>query len=625
LPLLKEHKDDSDVTSDHGSYKFQLSKEAALHMIPSSISMTADLMSSVTEDDDMLCELKDKLATWKLVEFLWGTLPYHLEQKLNSSYDISQVRRFGFELWLKEHIAESTSADMPFFQQIFELLSVGGFSQAAELALKKPAPRLALLLSMASSSTGSREDLKTQIELWHSTGAYDEIDSHSRAVFHTLAGQLYNVGLRVDWKRAIAMSMWYGVSQNHEIPKILQYYDSLLQEGKVRQPLPSYVSEQRYPTRAAHVGFNRGRYKSIIYHLIGLFSNRMYSMETLLEPLGWTHNILDYRLSWHLCSVLFSLDAFPAEGSERLLTHLSLDYASQLDTAGLWQWAVYVALNMFSPSGSDYTHVRQVAVRKLIARNIHNMTETQCKFLIEELQVAPEIIEEELGYQAFSKREYELAATHFTAAKKWGLAHDIVMKHLGCNMILKESDDKLDWLTSFLSSLESSGNTIPNWRRWGSIVLSYCNIINETKILIDHKDAAAVIEELTIEGFGKIAEDAFLLVDRIKDADASGISVCEAFGPAEKFDQWVVCLSFMASRMVPILAEIQRVRGFLKDENTMKDNYSEACQETIAPELSIATALVELPLPTDSVHTVVKKMAGQWVKWRIAERQPIIC
>lgn len=48
--------------------------------------------------------------------------------------------------------------------------------------------------------------------------------------------------------------------------------------------------------------------------------------------------------SWHLFQCLMGLDY--THLSPNMLAHLHTSYASQLENAGLWQWAVFVALHM---------------------------------------------------------------------------------------------------------------------------------------------------------------------------------------------------------------------------------------------------------------------------------------
>jgi len=73
------------------------------------------------------------------------------------------------------------------------------------------------------------------------------------------------------------------------------------------------------------------------------FPRRHHDLDQLLDPRSVTSDPLDYRLSWHLWEVLRALN----------YTHLlkqgqgvlNASYAAQLESEGLWEWAVFVLLH----------------------------------------------------------------------------------------------------------------------------------------------------------------------------------------------------------------------------------------------------------------------------------------
>lgn len=71
---------------------------------------------------------------------------------------------------------------------------------------------------------------------------------------------------------------------------------------------------------------------------------RHYSLQQLLEPLTITWERLDYRLSWHLWSVLQALHYSHLSTSRQGLLHSS--YAAQLESAGLWHLAIFILLHI---------------------------------------------------------------------------------------------------------------------------------------------------------------------------------------------------------------------------------------------------------------------------------------
>lgn len=75
-----------------------------------------------------------------------------------------------------------------------------------------------------------------------------------------------------------------------------------------------------------------------------MWSCRHYSLQHLLDPLTITWERLDYRLSWHLWSVLQALHYSHLSSTRQGLLHSS--YAAQLESADLWHLAIFVLLHI---------------------------------------------------------------------------------------------------------------------------------------------------------------------------------------------------------------------------------------------------------------------------------------
>lgn len=71
---------------------------------------------------------------------------------------------------------------------------------------------------------------------------------------------------------------------------------------------------------------------------------RHYDLNQLLEPRSITADPLDYRLSWHLWEMLRALNY--THLSEQCEGVLQASYAGQLESEGLWEWAIFVLLHI---------------------------------------------------------------------------------------------------------------------------------------------------------------------------------------------------------------------------------------------------------------------------------------
>lgn len=74
-----------------------------------------------------------------------------------------------------------------------------------------------------------------------------------------------------------------------------------------------------------------------------VFLSRSYELDQLLDPRSVTCDPLDFRLSWHLWEVLRALNY--CHLSQQSWGVLNTSYAAQLESEGLWEWAVFVMLH----------------------------------------------------------------------------------------------------------------------------------------------------------------------------------------------------------------------------------------------------------------------------------------
>ena len=78
-------------------------------------------------------------------------------------------------------------------------------------------------------------------------------------------------------------------------------------------------------------------------YIANIFPYRHYDLDQLLDPRSITSDPLDYRLSWHLWEVLRALSY--THLSKQSQGVLNASYAAQLESEGLWKWAVFILLH----------------------------------------------------------------------------------------------------------------------------------------------------------------------------------------------------------------------------------------------------------------------------------------
>jgi nuclear pore complex protein Nup98-Nup96 len=221
-------------------------------------------------------------------------------------------------------------------------------------------------------------DLQNQLEAWRKDGSNADIQLWYRAVYETLAGEidargnaLSQMGLskRVDWRRAFAMRLWFGIPADGEIKDAVQeYWMACQQDSSIAKPLPWYAKDNKVKT---------GVYDGL-FQLLRLYSGSGVNttLDDALNPYNFSSTPTDVRVAWHLYIILselkgkasfadaYGMKANPISDAGEKLT---LAYVAQLEDMDLWQWAIYVALHL------RRENTRKGVIMDLLARHIHTI------------------------------------------------------------------------------------------------------------------------------------------------------------------------------------------------------------------------------------------------------------
>ncbi|XP_049745938.1 nuclear pore complex protein Nup98-Nup96 isoform X4 [Elephas maximus indicus] len=429
--------------------------------------------------------------TWTLCEALWGHLK-ELESQLDEPSEYIQIleRRRAFSRWLShtsapqiEEEVSLTRKDNP-VEAVFSYLTGKRISEACCLAQQSGDHRLALLLSQLAGSQSVRELLTMQLVDWHQLQADCFIQDERLRIFALLAGKpvwqlseqkQINVCSHLDWKRSLAVHLWYLLPPTASISKALSMYEEAFQntsEGDryACSPLPSYVEGSGYTVEEEQD--SRRPLRDVCFHLLKLYSDRHYDLNELLEPRSVTADPLDYRLSWHLWEVLRALNY--THLSEQCEGVLQASYAGQLESKGLWEWAIFVLLHIANSS------MREKAVRELLTRHcqLSETPESWAKetFLTQKLCVPAEWIHEAKAVRARMESDKHLEALYLFKAGHWNCCHKLVIRHLASDAIINENYDYLKGFLEDLAPPERS-SLIQDWDTSGLVYLDYIRVI----------------------------------------------------------------------------------------------------------------------------------------------------
>ncbi|XP_016073611.1 PREDICTED: nuclear pore complex protein Nup98-Nup96 isoform X2 [Miniopterus natalensis] len=434
--------------------------------------------------------VKQWSLTWTLCEALWGHLK-ELDSQLDEPSEYIQIleRRRAFSRWLSHTAAPQieeevslTRKDNP-VEAVFSYLTGKRISEACSLAQQSGDHRLALLLSQLVGSQSVRELLTMQLVDWHQLQADCFIQDERLRIFALLAGKpvwqlseqkQINVCSQLDWKRSLAVHLWYLLPPTASISMALSMYEEAFQNTSESDryacsPLPSYLEGSGYMEKEQD---SRRPLQDVCFHLLKLYSDRHYDLNQLLEPQSITADPLDYCLSWHLWEMLRALNY--THLSEQCEGVLQASYAGQLESEGLWEWAIFVLLHI------DNSSMRERAVRELLTRHcqLSETPESWAKetFLTQKLCVPAEWIHEAKAVRAHMESDRHSEALYLFKAGHWNHCHKLIIRHLASDAIINENYDYLKGFLEDLAPPERS-SLIQDWETAGLVYLDYIRVL----------------------------------------------------------------------------------------------------------------------------------------------------
>ena len=248
-------------------------------------------------------------------------------------------------------------------------------SDACNEATKTKDLHLATLLALAEESTQEyRQDLHNQLEVWRKDGSLSEIQLWYRAIYEILAGEIdvrgnalgqLGIGKKVDWKRAFAMRLWFGIpAENGEIKDAVQeYWMACQQDSSIAKPVPWYNTTNQKTVPGVYDG---------LFQLLKLYAGSgLNTLDDALNSYNFSSAVTDVRVSWHLYVILSQLkgkasfaDSYGSKAISDTGERLTLAYINQLEHLGLWNWSIFTALHL------QRENTRKGIVIDILARHI---------------------------------------------------------------------------------------------------------------------------------------------------------------------------------------------------------------------------------------------------------------
>lgn len=481
-------------------------------------------VAALHEYAEWITELNDKQGeadcllgywseVWTLCEALWGRLgPADPEDDVEtpSEYEQQLERRRTFSAWLSRGATSRVEEEVALAgkgshtEAIFSYLTGNCISEACRLAQKEGDHRLSLLLSQAVGSQYCRDLLALQLADWNRMQTDCYLPEERLRIFSLLAGKpvwqssdsVVNVCSELDWKRSVAVHLWFMLPPTASVADALAKYEAAFQGscegGKYAcPPLPPYMEAEQLDMEEEEEEESKRPLHDLCFHLLKLYSDRHYSLQQLLDPLTVTWERLDYRLSWHLWGVLQALNYSHLSASRQGLLHTS--YAAQLESAGLWHMAIFILLHI--PEHSQ----RERAVREMLTLHCPLQETDESvrreRFLTERLLIPEQWIHEAKATRARRDGDRHQEALHLYRAGYWSQCHRLLITHLASDCII---NDNHDYLLEFLEGLAipEHSATIQDWDTAGRVYLDYIRVIKTLQDIQQMDNAGYELERL---------------------------------------------------------------------------------------------------------------------------------
>ncbi|KAG9304073.1 hypothetical protein G9A89_005983 [Geosiphon pyriformis] len=444
-------------------------------------------------------------SIWKLGHILWDEqdIPGLEKQRGDRQEEIKEeTRKLNISNWLQKNVKKKAENHLNAciskkdnLGTIISYLSEHEIGKATLNAIQNRDFRLATLIpQLAGCDTKFRDLIQTQIQHWETTNAARFIPDEHWKIYQILAGNVKEINKveMLDWKRSLAMHVWYGVPLEARFSESFEQYEdslkdnSLPNEPKVSPPTPWYFEEPRKGLRQwKYPDMNDSEQSDVLFHLLKCWVNPGHELKNILNPRSISPSPLDFRVSFLLYMLTRSTIS---EIDEHCFEQVTQSFMFQLERLGLWQWAIFVALHFKEGK------IRAHAIKELLTRylpfipeypkDIDNSVDNIQQFLIESLKVKPVHIAEAKSVAAKYNEDIYMEARNYLEAEQHSVGHDLIIKEIAPKAILLE---KYGDLCSLLERVDSA--RVPSWRLGGGL---YLNIV---ELLIKQSQFKEIPEE----------------------------------------------------------------------------------------------------------------------------------
>merc|ERR1712238_626268 len=284
------------------------------------------------------------------------------------------------------------------YKAFLSSISGGDLSAAAKIAVEENLSELSILLA---SGPEAREDIFQEIIAWRKNKNSLIMPENLLRAYRLLAGdfrmeeEVYRRRSRsFDWRRRMIMKLNYTKSSEafRTLSAVICNYEADVSKGVA--PFPSANKDNTV--------------ESTLFRILKLgaqtpaASSTELSLSKIIDPLGYCQDSKNFSLSFHLTSCISAMYSSNSIFLTPEEEYTIIDgYAFQLQSLGLWEWAIYVFLCVLSGESSLSSSWRSQHAKSLILQNFNKDDESAKKrFFLESLEVPSDWFEEALCYRS---------------------------------------------------------------------------------------------------------------------------------------------------------------------------------------------------------------------------------
>jgi nuclear pore complex protein Nup98-Nup96 len=332
--------------------------------------------------------------TWKLCHALWDDIQIPSEHYDSMSHNkvtkdcrkarISKWFQIANELKMQDHLKLSGYSNDD-TDLIFAHLTNKQISKAVLIAIKNREFHLASLISQLYGNDYVKECIKQQLNHWKDTQVDKLISSNHLKLYELLSGNVFATTKGLDWRTTISMQMWYGCRLDDSFDEALNIYDEARRYSEeISNPFVWY-NHINGNDHWAYLDVNKQTF-DLHYHLMKLSTDPTHSLEESLHPRTNHVAPLDYRITWllhYMIARIYKIRDFI--DSEVTVDQTTLKFMFELETLGIWQWAVFIAMFINNPD------VRKNILYELLSRYLHQIPKEKVEsfqnFAIKKMQL----------------------------------------------------------------------------------------------------------------------------------------------------------------------------------------------------------------------------------------------